>query len=114
MSEKNAKIISILLCIILYIALLTTVFSKEIDTYICYTTDTGECYHAATCQYLRQSQHKTTVYKAERNYRPCSRCNPCIERYETKITDRNYFIPILISAPASVSVYLLLTYKKKK
>ena len=108
------KIVSILLCVILYFVLLTTFFSNEIDTYICYTTNTGECYHAATCQYLRQSRHETTVYQAKRNYRSCSRCNPCVERYEITITDRNYFIQLLISTAVSASLYLLLTYRQRE
>lgn len=116
-SEKNLSwkrivaVCSMILCIVLYIFFLTTVFSEKVDTYICYTTDTGECYHASYCQYLSQSRHKTTVYKATRSYRSCSRCNPCIEKYETTIVVRNYFLPALISVPTSVMVYLLLTKK---
>ena len=43
---------------------------------VCYTTQTGECYHASYCRYLRNSSRKTNVYKAKRRgYRECSRCN---------------------------------------
>ena len=107
-----ALVCSIIICIVLYTSFLFTAFSEEVDTYICYTTDTGECYHASYCQYLSQSRHQTTVYKATRNYRSCSRCNPCIEKYETTIVVRNYFLPALISVPTSVMVYLLMTRKK--
>lgn len=110
--KKFALICSIIICIVLYTSFLLTTFSEEVDTYICYTTDTGECYHAAYCQYLSRSQHKTTVYQATRSYRSCSRCNPCMEKYQTTIVVRNYFLPALISVPTSVMVYLLLTKKK--
>ena len=115
MNRDTAKIIAVVLCFVLYLGLLTQFFSKEVDTYVCYTTDTGECYHSATCQYIRQSRHETTVYEAERGYRSCSRCNPCTEKYETTITVRNYFFPLLISVPLSVTTYFLLvkSYKRR-
>jgi hypothetical protein len=111
-SKRIAAVISILLCIALYLTFLTTIFTNKIDTYICYTTKTGECFHAPTCAYLNTA-YETTVYEACRDYRACTRCNPCVEQYKTTIIERNYVIPILISAPISGAVFLLLTYKKK-
>lgn len=111
-SKRIAAVISILLCITLYLSFLSA-FSTKRDTYICYTTKTGECYHSAICQYASKSAYETTVYEACQEYKPCNYCNPCIERYKTTITERNYVIPLLISAPISAAVFLLLTYKKK-
>lgn len=48
-----------------------------IDTYICYTTTYGECYHARGCGSLWSSSYKTTVYEArQEGYRSCSKCEP--------------------------------------
>lgn len=112
--KRIAAVISILLCITLYLTFLTTVFTNKRDTYICYTTKTGECFHSATCRYISKSAYETTVYEASSKYRPCNYCNPCVERYETTITERNYIIPAVISVPISTAVFLLLTYKKKQ
>lgn len=110
-SKRIAAVISILLCIILYLSFLSA-FTTKRDTYICYTTKTGECFHSATCKYLNTA-YETTVYEASQKYKVCKYCNPCIEQYETTITDRNYIIPIFISVPISAAVFFLLTYKKK-
>ena len=114
-SKRIAAVISIILCITLYLTFLTTVFTTKRDTYICYTTKTGAHYHSATCKLLNTA-YETTVYEASRKYKPCEStyCNPCVEQYKTTITDRNYVIPLLISVPASAAVFLLLTYKKKE
>ena len=111
-SKRIAAIISLLLCIALYLSFLSA-FTTKRDTYICYTTKTGTHYHSATCTYLNTA-YETTVYEASRKYKPCNYCNPCVEKYETTITDRNYIIPILISIPISAAVFFLLTYKKEK
>ena len=113
-SKRIATVISLLLCIALYILFLTTAFTNERDTFICYTNKTGECFHAAVCQYASKSSYETTVYEACRDYKPCNHCNPCIERYKTTITERNYIIPIFISVPISIAVFFLLTYRKKE
>lgn len=113
LSKRIASTISLLLCVTLYLLFLTMAFTNKRDTYICYTTKTGECYHSATCQYISKSAYETTVYKASKKFRPCSRCNPCIERYATTFTERNYVVPLLISAPISAAVFYLLTYKKE-
>lgn len=112
LSKRIAAIISLVLCAVLYLSFLSA-FTTKRDTYICYTTKTGTHYHAPTCIYL-DTARETTVYEVSRRYDPCNYCNPCIEHYETTITDRNYVIPILISVPISAAVFLLLTYKKKK
>ena len=115
--QKHAFIFSALLCLILYFSCLTFAFTEKnyVDTYICYTTKTGECYHAATCGYLRNSSYKTTVYKARKNYRPCSRCNPFQDRYKTTITvkKKNYIAPALIGIPISVATYFVLIKTNK-
>jgi hypothetical protein len=113
LSKRIVAAISVLLCIVLYLLFLTTAFSNVRDTFICYTTKTGECYHSAVCKYTSKSAYETTVYEACRSYRPCNHCDPCVERYKTTITERNYIIPIFISVPISAAVFLLLTYKKK-
>lgn len=111
-SKRIAAVISIVLCAVLYLSFLSA-FATKRDTYICYTTKTGTHYHSATCTYLNTA-YETTVYEASRKYKPCDYCNPCVEKYETTITDRNYIVPIFISVPISAAVFFLLTYKKEK
>lgn len=42
-----------------------------------YVTDYGEKYHSYGCQYLRESCHGMTLYKARQaGYTPCSVCDP--------------------------------------
>lgn len=41
-----------------------------------YVTDTGECYHRASCSSLRYSKHPISLKEARQDYRPCSRCRP--------------------------------------
>lgn len=113
-SKRAATIISLLLCVVLYLVLLTTAFSKDELTYTCYTTRTGECYHSASCHYIKHSAYETTVYQASKRYRKCSYCNPRVSQYRTHITVRNYFYPALISIPISASVFLFLGYRKKE
>ena len=112
--KKRAFIISLLLCSILYLAFLTLAFTEKRDTYICYTTKTGECYHAYYCSYLKYSSHQTTVYQAERKkYRRCSSCNPFQDRLKTTITVRNYLAPALISIPISAITYIVIKKNKE-
>lgn len=111
-SKCFAAVISIVLCAVLYLSFLSA-FTTERDTYICYTTETGRCFHSATCSYLNTA-YETTVYEASKNYLTCNYCNPCVAQYKTTITERNYIIPIFISVPISVAVFFLLTYKKKQ
>ena len=112
-SKRIAAMISLLLCAALYLSFLFA-FSTKRDTYICYTTKTGECFHTATCRYASKTAYETTVYEACKKYKPCNYCNPCVKQYETTITVRNYVIPLIISVPASITVYVLLTIGKKK
>lgn len=79
--RKAIKYISMIFLIVAVVGIFfldKEVFPKaEIDTYVCYTTDYGECYHARGCGYLKSSAHITTVYHAQANgYRSCSRCSP--------------------------------------
>ncbi len=110
-SKRIAAVISIVLCAVLYLSFLSA-FTTQRDTYICYTTKTGECFHSMTCKCINTA-YETTVYEACHEYKPCKYCNPCVEKYETTITDRNYFIPASICLPISVVVFLILSYKKK-
>lgn len=111
-SKRVAAVFAILLCITLYLSFLSA-FTVKRDTYICYTTKTGECFHSATCKYLNTA-YETTVYEASQRYKVCKYCNPCTEQYKTKITDRNYIIPAAISLPISSLAFFILTYKKKR
>ena len=110
-SKRMAAVISIVLCVVLYLSFLS-VFTTTRDTYICYTTKTGERFHSATCKYLNTA-YETTVYEASQKYKVCKYCNPCVEQYETTFTERNYITPLLISAPISVTVFILLIWKKE-
>ena len=111
MPKRIAMVISLLLCVIIYLVFLTTVFTTKRDTYICYTTKTGECYHSANCRYINKSAYETTVYEACRDYKPCWNCQPSVK---TILTVRNYIYPALISIPISALVFLLLGYGKEK
>lgn len=110
-SKRFAAVISILLCVFLYFALLTTVFSNKVNTYICYTQSKDDQFHDITCWQLQGSSvEETTVFHVSDSHVRCSYCKPSDK---ITITDRNYIIPIFISVPISAAVFLLLTYKKK-
>lgn len=101
----------------------------EIDTYICYTTQYGECYHASGCGSLWNSSYRTTEYEARKNgYRPCSRCELTEETYfiitETKQEDIHYFITVehyprtaviigCVSSLLAVYVVIILIFRRK-
>lgn len=111
-SKRIAAVISILLCVFLYFALLTTAFSAKVNTYICYTQSKDDQFHDITCWHLKgNSVEETTVYHVSDSHVRCEYCKPSDR---ITITERNYIIPIFISAPISAAVYLLLTYKKKQ
>ena len=113
-SKRVETIVSLSLCVVLYLVLLTTAFSKEKLTYTCYTTRTGECYHSVSCHHIKYSAYETTVYHASKRYRKCPYCDPRVTQYRTHITVRNYFYPALISIPVSASVFLFWGYRKKE
>lgn len=111
-SKRFAAVISILLCVFLYFALLTTAFSTKVNTYICYTQSKDDQFHDITCWQLKgNSVEETTVYHVSESHVRCEHCKPSDK---ITITDRNYIIPIIISVPISAAVFLLLTYKKKQ
>ena len=63
---------------------------ETVSTYVCYTTEYGDRYHARGCGYLWNSSYKTTVYHAKKDgYRPCSQCNPT-EKTTLEITETRY------------------------
>lgn len=92
----------------------------EIETYICYITEYGECYHSGGCGSLWNSSYKTTVYEARKEgYRACSKCQPTeptsIILTETETRDIHYFetvenypktAVILISCSCLLAVYI--------
>ena len=43
---------------------------------VVYITKTGSKYHAAGCQYLRQSKIAVSLSEAQATCTACSRCNP--------------------------------------
>jgi hypothetical protein len=43
---------------------------------IVYVTRTGQCYHRATCSYVRRSKIPMELSEAKKRYRPCSKCRP--------------------------------------
>lgn len=50
---------------------------NHLPSTIVYITDTGECYHRASCNSLRRSRHEATLQDAVKDgYRPCHRCRP--------------------------------------
>lgn len=61
-----------------------------VNTYVCYITDYGACYHARGCSSLWKSSHKTTVYAAKKaGYQPCSKCTPTV-RTTLVLTETRY------------------------
>ena len=137
-----AALVAIFIFVVVYIATLKIFFTKEIqitvydehievekiNTYICYVTRTGKCYHSQRCQYIGKSSTETTVYEAEQNgYSACSRCTPRSEatleverviktpRDDIKI-QRNYIAPAIVSSVLSISYYaiVVISYRKKQ
>lgn len=104
--ERIPAIIAVIVSVALFFALLFSVFTDEIETYTCYVTNTGECYHAEGCYYLK-SYNETTVYEAKGKYRACSRCNPIKEKYKTTIIERNYAASVAISIVSGFIVYFV-------
>ena len=100
----------------------------EIETYICYITDTGSLYHSRNCQYLWNSSYRTTVYEARENgYGACSKCTPKtkttlileksnviqIPRQETEI-NKNYIFPTILGAVFTGGVAISTILIKKR
>ena len=100
----------------------------EIETYICYITDTGSLYHSRNCQYLWNSSYRTTVYEARENgYGACSKCTPKtkttlileksnviqIPRQETEI-NKNYIFPTILGAVFTGGVTISTILIKKR
>ncbi len=109
-SKRITAIVSLLLCVVLYFSLLTTVFSTKVNTYICYTQENDSSFHSLVCYKIRgASVTETTIHQASKKYTRCQTCNPSDK---TTITDRNFVAPALISVSVSVAIYFLLAYKK--
>ena len=83
-THKNQIVRIAFLIILLFVAISTGILiGKTIiahDVYgantVCYITNTGHCYHAASCGRLWSSRIKTTVYKAKQSgLTSCSKCS---------------------------------------
>jgi len=114
-SKRVAAIISLLLCVILYLSCLSA-FSATQDTYICYVNKKEGTFHIYGCTYAGKNAFESTMYEAQKHYSHCFICSSGIydERYKITITVRDYVTPIIISVPVSATVYVLLTVGKKK
>ncbi len=139
-----ALVLSLLLSIVLLFGLIAqfttteevTTYEKQtvietINTYRCYVTATGVCYHSRTCQYIRNDDvesYETTVYEAEQDgLRPCSKCKIGVS-HKTEIevekvvsvpkteeqTKTNYFAAIIISVLFAVLLYNLIVFKSRR
>lgn len=124
-------IVSIIVCSqFLFVKVETTYeknyITKEIDTYVCYVSQYGECYHRKTCHYIRYSYNvkETTIYAAEkaglRRCSDCSRFSPTtitvqetIETPKTK-TKTNYSASVFVGVGFGIVVYLLCTNNSRK
>ena len=99
-----------------------------VSTYVCYTTEYGDKYHARGCGYLWNSSYKTTVYQAKTDgYGACSQCTPTekttlelketryreVEQTET-ITKKPTVWIWLISTGVIVLIYYMSTAGLKK
>ena len=113
-SKRVAAIVSLLLCIALYLSFLFA-FSTTRDTYVCFIEEETGIFHCLSHGY---GYTESNVYEAQKKYSPCSQqgCLNAIynENYKITIEEKNYIAPILISLPISVAVYVLLTVDKKK
>lgn len=56
---------------------------------IVHITYTGECYHSATCSYLKSDIEITLEDAVERGYRKCSRCSAPRLEEDTHTVNRN-------------------------
>ena len=101
---------------------------ETVSTYVCYTTEYGDRYHARGCGYLWNSSYKTTVYQAKKDgYGACSQCTPTekttlelketryreVEQTET-ITKKSTVWIWLISTGVIVLIYYMSTAELKK
>ena len=81
---KN-KLILASIVFLFFLAILLPFSASHADNgeEIVYVTDTGDCYHAEGCSYLRSSKNQTTLLSAVKSgYTPCSKCHPPILDYD--------------------------------
>lgn len=123
MSKRIAAVLAILLCLILYFSFLLTLFTKKVDTFIVYTQEGITTVHGShncrtsewdgfgykTAFDTTKPIITTTTYHTK-DYDWCRECSGKME--QTTITVKNHYAPLLISAPISLVVYLLLIKKK--
>lgn len=122
-SKRIAAAISLLLCVFLYFALLTTAFTYKVDTFIVYTQTGTDVIHGNRLCHTDEwlglhykyvlDQDKpiimTTAYDCP-NHKWCTECSKHME--ETTVTRRDYVTPLLISIPISGLLLFVLVYKK--
>ena len=82
------RLFSLALVILLLCAIVCPVFASSNGDTVVYRTQTGKCYHAVSCSYLRLSKIEITLADAvARGLSPCSRCNP------PRFTDQEESLP---------------------
>lgn len=119
-TKRTAIAISIILCIALYFALLITVFTYKVDTFIVYTQEGINVIHGtALCHTdilgndlvldLEKPIITTTAYDCP-DHKWCAKCSR--QREKTTITRKDYVTPLLISIPTSGLLLFVLAYKK--
>jgi hypothetical protein len=108
-NKKIAAVISIILCICIYFLLLSNCFTTKVDTYVCYIADNK--IHDINCPRLTGKQVvESTVHNCYKTYPLCG----CDFTNQATVTQKYYILPLLISAPISFGIYVLLTGKKVK
>ena len=113
-SKRYAAIISILLCVALYLLFLTTIFTDVHDTYRCYVKESGEYYHSTKTCIEGSDTYPTNIYEVALDYKPCDKCGLGYSTGVMQLRTIDYIGPFLISAPISVAIFLLLTAPRKE
>ena len=85
-------------------------YEKHIDTYECYVTSQGECYHDIECRYLGKNVIKTTVYEAQDEYRKCKYCDVADNGWETTIIveEQNARSSLIIAIIVTIAAYFVI------
>lgn len=103
-------LVVILLCSLSWLAEDVYAQPYQISTYVCYTTQYGDCYHADYCGSLWNSSYKTTVYHAQQQgYRFCSRCSPYEQTTITLEEPASKWLIFLVGGSGIVLVYFMTT-----
>lgn len=119
-----------LICINVFVYNVTTTETyyepKEIDTYVCYVSQYGECYHEKRCGYIKYSYgvREVTIYEAEKaGYRQCSACDRFSRttitiqeehKREVQSEEVDYKKSAIISAVCGVVVFVIFSHIMSK